>query len=388
MRTTFSMRRSAILRRLFVATLGGVICGCQTPSHTQAKQQAEKRWHEVRGRVKFQLAKQQYDGGLFDEAAQTLSEAIALDPMRVEAYVLLARAYLEKSKFASAQQAIDAAKRIGLESADLHYTQGVLLEQRDELDAALAEYDQARILNPADVDVLVARIECLVAAGRAEEALEIAEKNVDRFDASATLSAIAGHLALSLGEEERAVQHFQRASIDARGDPVISAELGLLLARLGRCSQAVPLLAEIVSDAVTTIGIQRRALAACHLTLGDPTAAKGVLLGYAADHPTDVTAQVLLAQACLETDDQPTAARALELAAERAPNDPNVLLTRAALHWRRTEYPVAAELLYTLLETDPEHADAYRLLAQVLRDQNQPDDAESCLRRAAAFSTD
>ena len=55
--------------------IGPLAVGCQTLPHTQAKQHAEQRWSEVRARVKYQLGKQQFDGGLFQDAVSTLTES-------------------------------------------------------------------------------------------------------------------------------------------------------------------------------------------------------------------------------------------------------------------------------------------------------------------------
>ena len=107
---------------------------CRTNPHAVDKKQAEQRWNEVRGRVKYQLAEQQFSRGLFEDAAANVGEALALDPTRPDSFAMLAKCHLEMNKPASAQQTIDMARQLDLESAELHYMQGVLLEQRDRPD--------------------------------------------------------------------------------------------------------------------------------------------------------------------------------------------------------------------------------------------------------------
>ncbi len=369
---------------LVVLALATIAAGCQIPAHHEARQQAEQRWSEVRARVKLQLGRQQYEGGVFEEAAATLAEAAALDSKQPETFVLLARANLELGHPASAQKAVDAARAAGLDTADLHYTQAVILEQRGDLDAAIAEYRQARTLDAGQVDYVIALAECLVSAHREAEAAQLLEESVHDFDESASIAALAGHVAQLMGDAERAATYFGQAVVDAADDPVLAQQLGLLLARIGRCEQAVAVLRPIATSSESDCGAIRRALAQCEMSLGDPIAARTWLLGYVPDHPRDIAAQSLLAQACIEADDLKTADIAIQ-AVERRDASAGALL-RAAWHWQQAEYPAAAGILYDLLERVPTNADAYHLLCAVLERQNQPDAAQDCLDRAAQLA--
>ncbi|MFQ5590047.1 MAG: hypothetical protein ACE5HE_02680, partial [Phycisphaerae bacterium] len=130
--------------------------GCHSPKHPAVKAQAEQRWKDVRARIKLQLAEQQYNAGLFEDAAETAAESLELCPTQPEAYVIIARSYLELSRLGSAQQVLDAARRSALESPDLIYTQGVILEQQGHIEDALARYSEAQSLDPTSADYLTA----------------------------------------------------------------------------------------------------------------------------------------------------------------------------------------------------------------------------------------
>jgi len=368
---------------ILAAATAMTLTACHRPSHPEAKRQAEQRWNEVRARVKLQLARQQYDGGLFHDVVQSASESIALDPTQAGAYVLLAQADLESAKPASAEQAIEAARRAGLDSPDLHYMQGVLLEQRDDVKTAVAEYAQARTMNPDNVDYLVAHAECLVALDRAEEALALLDENLNRFDDNGTVAVLAGRIAALLGDFDGAAQRLGQAAVALSDHPVVTEELGLLFVRVGRCSEALALLRPLVDAAGESEGgAIRRGVATCHLALGDPKSAEGVLIDYARRHADDGHAQLLLAQAALETNDLLTASRASDLAEQSSPGRPDIALVRAAVQWRRSEYAAAAETLYQLLEKAPSNVEAYCLLGEVLRAQGQEDAAQDCFQRA------
>jgi len=360
-----------------------ILSGCHSPSHQEAKQQAEQRWSQVRAGVKFQLARQQYDNGLFDDVVHTVTESIALDSTRPEAYVLLAQSNLELSKPASAEQAIEAARRSGLDSADLHYMRGVLLEQRNDLTAAVAEYAQARMMNGDNVDYFVAQAECLVVLDRPEEALVLLDENMHRFDANATIAVLAGRVAALLGDWDGATKRLGQAAVILSDSPIVAEELGLLLVSADRCEEAVAMLRPLIEAAgESESAAVRRGIATCYLTLGDSTSAKAVLIDYARLHPEDGPAQLLLAKAALETNDLLTAARAADLAEQLAPGRGDTALVRAAVQWRRTAYAAAADGLYALLEKEPANVEAYCLLAEVLRAQGQDDSAKDCFERA------
>lgn len=357
--------------------------GCQSPTHSESKQLAEQRWKEVRAGVKLQLARQQYKSGRFSDVVQSVSESISLDSTRAEPYVLLAQASLELSKSASADLALEAARRAGLDSADLHYMRGVILEQRNDIHAALVEFTQARTMNANNVDYLIAQAECLVALDRPDEALALLDENIHRFDDHGTVAVLAGRVAALLGDWEGAARRLGQASVILNESPMVAEELGLLYVRAGRCEEALALLRPLIEAAGESEAASvRRGIAECYLALGAPASAKEVLIDYARLRVEDGPAQLLLAKAALETNDLMTAARAADLAEQAAPGRGETALVRAAVQWRRAEYGTAADTLYGLLEKEPANVEAYCLLAEVLRAQSQNDAAKDCLERA------
>ncbi len=364
--------------------LGGLLTACSAATPRPDQVHAEQRWNQVRGEVKYQLAEQQYEAGLFEDAVETLSESLALNPTRVQAYVLRARAYLEIGKPASARQTLDLARRAELESPDLIYTEGVILEQRDRLDEALTKYAEAYTRDPANVDFLIARAECLVAAGRAAEALTLLLQGVDQVDEAGAVELLAAHIANLMGDREEAAERFRRAMVTAGGTDLVTQELGLLLVRAGRCREALTVLRPLVDkgDDPTAGGAVRRGLATCHLALNDALAAKEVLAEYARSNPEDTTTQLLLAKAAIATGDSLTALYALDLAEQREPRHPEIKLVRAVVQWKRGQLPAAAASLHDVLTVAPDDVEAHCLLAEVLLAQEHREAARRHFDRA------
>ena len=340
------------LAKLSIIGLVGLASACSALKPHADQLQAEQRWNHVRGRVKHQLAEQQYESGLFDEAVLTVSESLALNPAQVDAYVLLARAYLELGKPASAQQTLDAARQAGLESADLVYTEGVVLEQRDEFETALGKYHRAQTLDPANVDYLVALAECLVATDRTAEALALLNQHANQVDEDATISALAAHIAALMGKSEDAANRFRRSIRPEGSTSLIAEELGLLLARSGRCFEALTVLQPLLDNAVEApaTGAVRRAAATCFLAVSDPDSAKDVLAAYARVHPDDTSAQLLLA--------------------------------KAAIQWKRGDFAAAAASLHDVLAHRPDDIEAHCLMAEVLLAQHKNESARRYFQKA------
>ena len=374
--------------RIFMACgivlLAGVLPACQTTTHKEAKIQAEQRWNQVRGRVKMQLAERQYQAGRFDKAKRLVFEAIALNPSEADGYVLLARTNLELGKLASARGALETAKARGLESADLHYMRGVILEQRNKVDEAIDEYLSARRLDPNHIDALVAQVECLVAQQHPVEALRLIEENIDRLDDAATVTALAAHVASLVGDIVGASERYGQALETGAKSRVVAEELGRLLVGAGRYEEALLVLKPLLNHGLDPEagGAVRRGLAICYLALNDPVSAKAVLVRFANSHADDTVAQLLLAKSAIASGDSVTALRALDRAEQYAPDRPEVWLVRATVRWERGDTSGAAADLYDVLEDNPEDVEAHCLLAEVLRAEQHFDAAREHFERA------
>ena len=365
-----------------------LVAGCQTPHHQQKKEEAYRRWSEVRGRFKHQLALQQYNGGLFDEAVMTSTEAISLDPNDQDAYVVLARANLELDKTATAQAALDAAADMGFESAALAYTGAVIREQQGDLPAALEGYRNARMRDDTKVQYLLAEAECLVALDRLEESLALLDEHGGVYDDQASVATLSAHIARRLGDQIGAIERYRRAYTSNQESRTVARELGLLLARQQRCDEAITKLTPLLDapDTSNDESLVRRTLASCYLQLGAPEAAQEVISAYATRNQGDPHAQLLLAKSALAMDDIWTALPAVERAERLQPNHPEVWLVRATLDWRRGDLTAAANVLYDYLVNRPQDADAMCLLAEVLQGLQKLEGAQGYFERALAVN--
>lgn len=359
------------------------LSGCQTTPHRKAQIEAEQQWKHVRARVKFQLAEQQYESRLFDDAARTAREALALDASQADAHVLLARALLEQGRIASAEQTLHAARARGLTAPDLDYSEGVILEHRGRLEEALERFVAAADADPANVDFLIARAECLVALDRADEAIELLDERAPRVNHDASVHVLAARIAAMAGDHSSALRRYRTALAAVPHDDAVIEALALLQVRAGLCHEAIALLEPLVERQGSLAGgMVRKALAGCYLEHQEPGAARRSLVEYADTNATDVSAQVLLAQAAIALDDFPTALTALDRAAVVDPLRAEVRFLHALVDWRRGQTVNAIKRLQEWMAAVPDVADAHCLLGEILAGERRREQARDSFERA------
>ncbi len=338
--------------------------GCQQGTMTQHKAQAEQQWKQVRGRVQFQLAQQQFENGHFLEATRTATESLALDPNDETSYALLAKAFLELGKLASAEQAIKTAEIVGINSAELIYLRGVILEQRNELTQACELFEQARQLQPEQADFLMATAECLVSVGEVEQALALLEKTNSQTDDSPAVCVLTARIAGLLGDTNRAIRQYRACDTSATDNPLVAASLGRLLVIANRHEEAVAVLKPLLGTDSATGDVLRN-IAYSYLAIGQPALAKNALATHANKTPSDVQAQILFAQASLETNDMMNALQSLDRAMSHDPTNKQVRFLLATVEWQRKQYHQAIDILKSFLNDYPEDVEAHCIMGEV-----------------------
>ena len=367
----------------------GVWSGCSQRTSDQQRQESEAGWRRLRAGVRYQLATQQYAGGLTIEAIDTLEEAIALNPEAVDYYVMLARACQEHGQLSRALRTIEIAMRVAPGSAEVAYTFGTIQERCQRSEEALVHFERATELDPTQVDFLVARAECLVTLGRVEEGYELVADRIHDFDRDGTLEALLARIALLLGQDEEAAASF-RIALDIIGDDdSLSEEYGLLLRRLGRYAEAIGVLKPLVDGQNGSAGgAVVRALANSYLGAGDADQAKNVVQSHLDNHPDDAQAWLLLAKSAIMTGELATARRCADRVAELAPNHPQTHLIRGYVSARENRLRDARRSYQRALELNPTDVLVHCLLGDVFHRLQETSRARSHYSRALQIDAD
>ena len=373
-----------LLRVLTVVLLSmGVWSGCSHRTGSQQREESEAGWRRLRAGVRYQLATQQYAGGLTAEAIDTVEEAIALNPDAVDYYVLLARASQEHGQLSRALQTIEMATRIAPMSAEVAYTHGTIEERCRQSERALVQFERATELDGTQVDFLIARAECLVTLERAEEAYELLAGRIHDFDRDGAVETLLARIALLLGRDEEAAASF-RIALDIVGqDGPLSEQYGLLLYRLGRHSKAIAVLKPLVDEQSESAGgAVVRTLANSYLQLGDASKAEHVVQAHLKNHPDDAQAWLLLAKSAILTGELPTARRCADRVADLAPDHPQTHLIRGYVSSRENRLHDARRSYEQALELNPTDVLVHCLLGDVFHRLQETSRARSHYSRA------
>lgn len=386
--------RHATVRCLVLATITA-LAGCKSLTPREAKNQAEGRWNRIRADFKLQLARQHYDAKLFGESESAATEALTFDPTLVDAYVVLARSSLELGKPTSALRAIETARRAGLDSADLSYTQGVVYETQGDLPLAGSFYVDACQKDMDRVDFVIAYAECVVGMGKPDVALNRLDALVGRYDDDGSVLLLSAHIASLMGDTEGAIRRY-RLALDALGNSrMASRELGLLLVDTGRYEEAIETLDGLpdetsadVGDDVVRDDVVRLALAKANLRSGRPMKAMTWLEPESREESRLVAGYAILAEAALATDDVATGLAATSSAMRLSPDAPDLVLLHATALWRHGDHPAAERRLRLHLERYVNDATAHCLLAEVLRSQGDTGEARTHFQIASDLSVE
>lgn len=379
----YAGRRAGTPLAVSLMVLASLVGGCATLFPKDPHKAAAGRWDAVRGRIKLQLAQDQFNAGRIREAESQLKEAVGLNPKSPQAQVLLAKLSLEKGELIPAKAALEAAIESGGMSPEIAYLLGVISQRYGDLEAALSYYAEASDRAPQSAAYVAAQAETLAALGRLTEALDLVDGRRTDFERNATLRALAGDIHTILGQYEQAADAYREASLLAPDDIQIQLELGVSLARAQRYQEAISVLAPLASQTHDLPWSARMALGRAYLVRGDAPAARDVFRGAVRAFSNDAEPWTWLGRAALACSDFLTARQAAERATVLAPKDAGGWLLLGYVCQRQKEYAAARKAFESALRLDGKDPLTHCLMGQVLEALGQRDEALSHYRRAA-----
>jgi tetratricopeptide (TPR) repeat protein len=177
-------------------------------------------------------------GGADAEAAEALSQAVALDPTSFDAHFYLGRVEYALHDYQAAAKALRTATTLDPRHAEARFFLGTALEAAGEADAALVEYQELVKIDPQSAIGQVGLGALLVKQGKMDEAIAALQRatalNPKIFEAHWALGR-----ALSLAERfDEAITALQTAVSLAPDRPDAHYQLGLALRRAGRTEEA------------------------------------------------------------------------------------------------------------------------------------------------------
>lgn len=92
-----------------------------------------------------------------------------------------------------------------------HYSQGIGLEKKGDLEAAVEEYRRALIFSPDDVDYRISLTSALIGSGRLDEAESHIEQLLEEDPTNGVLNRMRARLAERQNHTASAIEYYQRA---------------------------------------------------------------------------------------------------------------------------------------------------------------------------------
>ena len=373
------MRRLCMVSLTIFATLSG----CSQFGHETQKVQAEKHWRSMRAGIKHQLASQQFESGNLEDAETSAREAIGLDASMSDYYLTLARIRIEQSKLVEATQALEMCTTLGGPLPEASYLKGMLAERIGNLAEAYESYNIAWQADCTKVEYLLACIESLIGLNRLAEADRLLADSRQGFEGNNALSAIAGELAVMLGDEDKAMAEYAEAFSRTPGDAELAEAYGLLLSDNGRHVEAVAVLSGLedrpdrpLPRAVT------RSLAGGYLAMGDAISAQKIIGQHTKRHPDDAAGWMVHAEVALKLRNLITARGAIETACRLVPESSGAQMLKGYTCWAQKQYRDAEQALSIAIKLSPTDTLIHCLLGQVYLESARPDQAREYFRRA------
>lgn len=177
-------------------------------------------------------------GGADNEASDSLTQAIALDPTSFDAYFYLGRVEYTLKDFTAAVQHLRAAVKINPDHAEGRFFLGTALEAAADSDAALIEYQKLIEIDPQSAMGQVGLGALLVKQGKLDEAIASLKRATTLDPKSFEAHWALGRALILAGRFAEAAESLRTAVALAPARSDAHYQLGLALRREGRNEEA------------------------------------------------------------------------------------------------------------------------------------------------------
>ncbi|HUW20808.1 MAG TPA: tetratricopeptide repeat protein [Sedimentisphaerales bacterium] len=228
-----------MLRNLTIAVIAGalLVCGgCQ--SQASGKKAAKERWDKTSAKIKLALAQQAYDNRKYDEAAKTVQQCITADPKMPEAHLLLGKLRLIEGRTREAAGELQLAVKLDEKLHEGWYWLGVAAEENRDYQRAYDNYEKALLLEPLNIDYVLAVAEVQVAQNNCSEAVKLLSEGMTALPRDVSLKVAAADLMLRVGRSDRAIDLYKHAMLMTSDNDDIAEPLGYCYLFSGKWAEA------------------------------------------------------------------------------------------------------------------------------------------------------
>jgi len=243
------MRRTDPLRLTGLPlAAAALIAGCSGHGDytDKFKNTAQVRQAQLKSATEWDMAHQAFLSGELEKALKKVDNSIALNGQVPKSHVLRGRILMEMGSLDQALGSLQMAEALDPENVDAHYYQGIIYERILKLDAALAQYRECVRLDDTDAQYAIAAAEVMIDMNRADEAREFLEGMAASFEHHPGVAQTLGNIAMIQGDNEKAVELFEKARLLAPEDQAVQEQLVTAQIATGRYGEAEFVLAQLL----------------------------------------------------------------------------------------------------------------------------------------------
>ncbi len=234
------------------------------------------------GEVRVAMAETMLQMGDISKAVDVLEEAVRIDPHSVDAHLMLGRIFADvHSADGMRRKALaefDKVLEIDPQNLEALQNAAELRAAGGDYEKAFDEFERFRKLVPSNLGACYSEAQVLISMDRYDDAIRVLKEGLKIRDDIPDYMLLLGHLLARQGKFDEAVDIYKRGlSGDSRNrDPRVVLALAKTYLRLGRGSDAVPLLQQL-NTANPDDEEVRYDLARSYLELNRPDDARDIL---------------------------------------------------------------------------------------------------------------
>ncbi len=230
----FKMLRKTTIAAITVVL--AVCAGCE--SQAQSKRAARQRWDKTSARIKLMLAQQQAEAGNYDRAVKAVQECLNTDPNNAAARGLYGKLLLGKGRRDEAIGQLGLALELDKKLHESWYWLGVAVEESRKYKKAYTLYKMALLLEPTNVDYILAVADVQTALNNHSEAEKLLTRKMSALPRDVSLKVAAAELMGRTGKNERAIELYKQAMLMTGDNGDIAEALGYCYVFSGKWNEA------------------------------------------------------------------------------------------------------------------------------------------------------